>query len=63
MTGFIDKAFGLAADTLYYAIGAQRVNYLKNVTMDAVPVDYVVSLLIASGWYSGLQKYVGLISI
>lgn len=56
MTGFIDKAFGLAANSMYYAIGANRVNYFKNVTLDVIPVDYVVSLMIVSGWYCGIQK-------
>lgn len=56
ITGFIDKAFGLSANNMYNAIGANRVNYFKNVTMDVIPVDYVVSLMIASGWYTGVQQ-------
>lgn len=56
MTGYIDKAFGLSQNALSYAMGANRVNYFKNGTMDAVPVDYVISLLIVAGWHSALQK-------
>lgn len=56
MTGFIDKAFGLSANTVSYAMGVNRVNYFQNGVMDVIPVDYVVSLMISSGWYCGLQK-------
>ncbi|CAG9854302.1 unnamed protein product [Phyllotreta striolata] len=56
VTGFTDSMAGLSADTAHYALGVTRVNYYQSGTIDAVPVDYVVNLIIASGWYAGLQK-------
>ncbi|CAH1118591.1 unnamed protein product [Phaedon cochleariae] len=56
MTGFVDEMSGLQADTVARAMGVSKVNYYKNGTLDVVPVDHVVSLIIASGWYSALQR-------
>uniref|UniRef100_A0A6P7G8Z1 Fatty acyl-CoA reductase n=1 Tax=Diabrotica virgifera virgifera TaxID=50390 RepID=A0A6P7G8Z1_DIAVI len=55
-TGYVENVNGLYGDTVKYAMGVNKVNYYKNGVLDAVPVDYVVNLSIAAGWYTGLQK-------
>ncbi|KAJ8939203.1 hypothetical protein NQ318_019444 [Aromia moschata] len=54
--GYVENIYSLAGLAAANALGVNRVNYFKDGTLDVVPVDFVVSLLIASGWYAGLQK-------
>ncbi|XP_072379072.1 fatty acyl-CoA reductase 2-like [Diabrotica undecimpunctata] len=56
VTGYVENVNGLYGDTVKYAMGVNKVNYYKSGVLDAVPVDYVVNLSIAAGWYTGLQK-------
>ncbi|XP_074039669.1 fatty acyl-CoA reductase wat [Leptinotarsa decemlineata] len=56
VTGYIEGISGLQGATVSYALGINRVNYYENGTLDIVPVDYVVSIVVAAGWYTGLQN-------
>ncbi|KAJ8933767.1 hypothetical protein NQ314_013801, partial [Rhamnusium bicolor] len=56
ITGYVENIYSLSGLAVANALGINRVNYYKNGILDVVPVDYVVSLLLASGWYAGLQK-------
>ncbi|KAJ8971675.1 hypothetical protein NQ317_011467 [Molorchus minor] len=56
IAGYVENIYSLAGLAAAYALGINRVNYFKDGTLDVIPVDYVVNLLIASGWYAGVQK-------
>ncbi|KAJ8921125.1 hypothetical protein NQ315_013595 [Exocentrus adspersus] len=56
VAGYVENLCSLSGLAVANALGVNRVNYYKNGTLDVIPGDYVVSLLVASGWYAGLQK-------
>ncbi|VEN63884.1 unnamed protein product [Callosobruchus maculatus] len=56
ITGYVEDASGLTSYAVNHAMGVNRVFYYNKGTLDVVPVDYVVNMIIASGWYVGLQK-------
>lgn len=58
IAGYVENLYSLSGLAVANALGINRVNYYKNGVLDVIPADYVVSQLIAAGWYAGLQKYV-----